>query len=74
MIYFWGGPKKQNDEQLQKSLDALNWQQTTHPEKFQNDLDETAIKALLEACIMRNMKKYDSARTILKDEVLNHEK
>lgn len=74
MVYFWGGAKKENMEQLQKSLDAVEWERTTHPEKLENDLDETAIKALLEACMLRNMRKYDEARTILQDEILNHER
>jgi hypothetical protein len=74
MVYFWGGAKKENMEQLQKSLDAVKWERTSHPEKLKNDLDETAIKALLEACMLRNMRKYDEARKILQDEILNHER
>jgi len=74
MIYFWGGVKKENEEQLQKSLTAVQWRWTTHPEKFENDLDEKAIKSLLEGCILRNMRDCDQAKTMLQVDVLNHEK
>lgn len=74
MIYFWGGPKKENEDQLQLSLAAIEWKRTSHSEKFENDLDETAIKALLEACMLRNLGRYDEARSILQNEVMNHER
>lgn len=66
--------KKQGTEQLEKSLTALQWQRTTHPEKLQVDLDESAIHAILTACVLRNMKKFDDARDILKNEILSHDR
>ncbi len=74
MVYFWGGPKKQGPLQLQKSLDILQWERASHPEKHQDDLDETAIQALLEAAALKNLRKYDEARDLLKSEVLNHDR
>ena len=74
MIYFWNGVKKQGLEQLEKSLAALQWQRTSHPEKHQADLDESAINALLRACVLRNLKRFDEAREILKNEILNHDR
>jgi len=59
---------------LQKSLDAVKWERTTHSEKLEDDLDEKAIKALLEACMLRNLGKYDEARAVLQNEILNHER
>lgn len=74
MVYFWGGVKKQDTAQLQQSLDCLSWSRTSHPEKFETDLDETAIHAVLRACIARNMGKYAEARAVLETEVLSHDK
>ncbi|KUJ20335.1 outer membrane protein-like protein iml2 [Mollisia scopiformis] len=74
MVYFWGGPKKQGTAQLQKSLDILQWERTSHPEKLQGDLDETAIQAVLRAASLKNMGKYDEAREVLKAEVLKHDR
>lgn len=74
MVYFWGGMKKQDSVQLQQSLDCLLWDRTTHPDKFNTDLDETAIHAVLKAAIARNMGKYEEARDTLQTEVLAHDK
>ncbi|TVY18861.1 Mitochondrial outer membrane protein iml2 [Lachnellula arida] len=74
MVYFWGGAKKEDEVQLQISLDTVKWERTTHPEKLEDDLDESAIKALLEACMLRNLGRYDESRTILQNEILNHER
>lgn len=74
MIYLWNGVKKQSTEELQKNLDILQWERTSHLEKFKTDLDEVAIYALLEACVLRNMHKYDESRAILKKEILSHSK
>ncbi len=74
MVYFWGGMKKQDSVQLQQSLDCLSWDRTTHPDKFNTDLDETAIHAILRAAIARNMGSYEEAREILQTEVLSHDK
>ncbi|KAH7403498.1 outer membrane protein-like protein iml2 [Cadophora sp. MPI-SDFR-AT-0126] len=74
MVYFWGGMKKQDNVQLQQSLDCLSWDRTTHAEKFKADLDETAIQAVLQAALIRNLGQYDEARKILKTEILPHDK
>ena len=74
MIYFWGGAKKQDPEQLQRSLDLLDWSRTSAPEKFRADLDETAIQAVLRACMFRNLARHDDSRELLRSEVLNHER
>jgi hypothetical protein len=74
MTYHWGGFKKQNLAQLQKSLDIIEWSRTNQPEKHKAELDETSNQALLRACIFRNMKRYAEAREILEKDVLNHER
>jgi len=74
MIYFWGGPKKQDAALLQKTLDILKWERVSHTEKFKEDLDETAIHAVLRASALRNLGRYDESRDLLTNQVLNHDK
>jgi len=74
MIYFWGGPKKQDTALLQKTLDILKWERVSNPEKFKEDLDETAIHAVLRASALRNLGRYDESRELLTSQVLNHDK
>jgi hypothetical protein len=74
MIYFWGGYKKQNLTQLQKSLDILEWTRTGQPEKHQAYVDEICNQALLRACVFRNLTRYTEAREVLEKEVLNHDR
>lgn len=61
-------------EQLRKTMNILQWERTSHPEKHKADLDETAACALLRACMLRSLGKYDEARTMLKTEILKHDK
>jgi hypothetical protein len=74
MIYFWGGPKKQDAGLLQKTLDILAWERASHAEKFQEDLDEMAIFAVLRASVLRNLGRYDEARGLLTSQVLSHDR
>jgi hypothetical protein len=70
----WNGVKKQSVDELQKSLHILQWERTDQPDRHKGDLDEVAIHALLRACVLRNMRKFDEARAILKTDILSHEK
>lgn len=74
MIYLWGGTKKQNLDELQKSMNVLAWDRVEQQEKHKSDLDETATHALLKAAILRNMGKYKEARETLKVNILCHDK
>ncbi len=74
MIHFWGGPKKQNPEELRKSIELLDWARTENPDRFKDDLDETAIQAVLKASFLRNLGSLDEASEILETQVLNHER
>lgn len=74
MTYFWGGAKKQGLPQLLKSLDIVEWERVSHPEKHQDNLDETAIQAVLKAAFLKNLGRYDDARSILETEILNHDR
>ncbi|POS84753.1 hypothetical protein EPUL_001163 [Erysiphe pulchra] len=74
MIYLCSGTKKQNSAELQKSLEILNWDRTNMPEKHKSNLDETAIHALLKACIYRNLERYQEARELLQRNIICHDK
>ncbi|KAI6249807.1 Inclusion body clearance protein iml2 [Erysiphe necator] len=74
MIYLWSGSKKQNLDELHKSLNVLSWDRTDLPEKHKSNLDETAVHAVLMACVYRNLEKYQEAREILQKNVLCHDK
>lgn len=74
MIYFWNGLKKCNEEQLQRTLDILEWTRTSEPEKHMADLDERASQALLRSAVLRNMKQYSAARELLETEILCHDR
>ena len=70
MIFLWNGYKKMNGAQLQDSLDNLAWSATT-PRWKNEDVDELAIKDLLEAVVLRNLRRYDDAKAVLKGKLLH---
>jgi hypothetical protein len=72
MVYFWGGLKKQDTALLEKTLDLLKWERVSHTEGFKDDLDETAIHAILNAAVLRNLGRLDEARDFLTSQILNH--
>jgi hypothetical protein len=74
MIYLWNGSRKQNKEELEKSLECVAWERTTHPEKFETDVDERAVCALVTASVWKNMGEYEEARVILEIDVLRHDR
>lgn len=74
MIFLWNGMKKQGPAELQKSLEKLSWERTSSPERFEQDVDELAVHASVMASILRNMGRFDEARKVLTDNVLNREK
>jgi hypothetical protein len=74
MIFFWGGLKKQDAALLEKTLDILKWERVSHTEKFKDDLDETAIHAVINAAVLRNLERRDEARGFLTGKILNHDR
>jgi len=73
MIYLWNGSKRMTATQLETSLEKLDWQRASHPEKHKTNLDEVAIQSLLTSSILRNLGRFDDARKTLQDEILNHD-
>ena len=76
MIYFWNGYKRMNRDQLAASLDALAWSEDPlkNTTWFREGLDEKAILAVLRAGVYRNQRRWDDAKTLLKAEVIAHDK
>ncbi|KAF4632452.1 hypothetical protein G7Y89_g5666 [Cudoniella acicularis] len=67
MVHLWGGAKKQDNELLERSLEVIKWDRVTHAEKLQNDLDESAIQAVLGSCFLRNLGR-EEFKGLLKDD------
>lgn len=74
MIYLWNGSRKQNKEELEKSLKCAGWERSAYPERFENDVDEMAIHALVVSSVYKNMGKYEDARSLLQNTVLSHDR
>jgi hypothetical protein len=74
MIYFWNGFKRMDSSQLQASLEALAWSESTYEHWEKESLDEKAILAFLRAVTYRNLGKLDDARKILLEEIIAHER
>lgn len=76
MVFFWNGYKRMPVEQLEHSLRNLAWSedQTQNPHWEEEELDEHAILAVLRASIYRNLRKHEEAKSLLKKEVLCHDK
>ena len=73
-IDLWSGVKKQNVSELNRSIDIINWERTTHPEKQKADVDEIALSAILRSVIKRNLSQFEESRQILTSELLNHDR
>ncbi len=72
MIYLWGGFKKQDQGNLEHSLQNLTWSETT-PRWHEEDADEPAILALLRGAILRNLRQYDESMEILRVKLIDQD-
>jgi hypothetical protein len=73
MIYLWNGSKRMNVSELETSLEKLDWQRTSHPDKHKANLDEVAIHSLLTATVLRNLGRFEEARKTLREGILQHD-
>ncbi|KAJ9668525.1 Mitochondrial outer membrane protein iml2 [Coniosporium apollinis] len=74
MIYFWNGYRRMRPEHLQVSLQRLAWSTSGENGTWEREaLDEHAVLALLRAATLRNLKRFDDAKEILRTEILSHE-
>lgn len=73
MNFFWNGHSRMPDEQLDVALQNLAWSETN--ETWASEpLDEHSILALLRASLLRAQRKHGEAKTILKSEILCHDR
>ena len=75
MIFFWNGYKRMDTTQLNDSLAVLAWSEdtTSNPTWTREGPDEHAILAVLRGAILRNLHRWDEAKTTLKTGVFNVE-
>lgn len=74
MIYFWNGVKKSGEAELEKCLKLLEEDRMTCPDKCKEDEDDVAIHLLLRGCVLRNMGRYQEARKVLTEEIVDSER
>ena len=72
MVYLWNGYKKMDNVQLERSLENLAWSEA-NPHWKNEGLDEKAILALLRSVVLRNQRKHNEAKALLRTEILCHE-
>ncbi|KAI1346440.1 outer membrane protein Iml2/Tetratricopeptide repeat protein 39 [Xylaria sp. FL0043] len=69
MVYLWNGLKKMNPGELENAAQYLSWERLTCSEKtrdqIQAEIDERALHDLCHAGILRNLNKFDDARSKL---------
>lgn len=76
MIYLWNGYKRMDPSQLDASLAALSWSESTsrNPTRTQESSDEHAILSVLRGVILRNLGQWDKATKALTKGVLSIDK
>ena len=72
MAYLWNGYRKMDAAQLEVSLANLSWSES-NPHWRKEGVDERAILALLKSAVLRNQRKHNEAKQILRTEILCHE-
>ncbi|KAI1304811.1 outer membrane protein Iml2/Tetratricopeptide repeat protein 39 [Xylaria venustula] len=69
MVYLWNGLKKMRPIELENAAKDLDWDRLTCSEniraKIQAETDERALHDLCHAAILRNLEKFDEARSKL---------
>lgn len=73
MIYLWNGHKRMNPSQLEASLGALAWSESS-PAWARETPDEQGIHSLVRAVIFRNLNQWDKATEFLKKGILSIDK
>ena len=75
MIFFWNGYKRMDQSQLDTSIERLNWSESPANTNWTREgPDEQAILAILRGATLRNLSRWDEAKTILRAGVLNVDK
>ncbi len=78
MVYLWNGSKKMPPALLEGALACLSWDRCTvavdKVETMKSAPDESAIKGICDAALLRSMGRLDEARKALDEEVLKHDR
>lgn len=75
MIFLWNGYKRMDPSQLETSLERLTWSESSaNPYWSRESADEKAIFAVLRGATLRNLGRWDDAKTAHKSGVLNVDK
>jgi hypothetical protein len=76
MNYFWNGHKRMDDAQLATSLDLLAFSDDAarNPHWAREALDERAILAVLRAAVLRCLRRFEEAKTLVRREVVGHDR
>jgi hypothetical protein len=74
MVYLWNGYKKMRPQDLERSLQSLDLNLATHPEKFHNDVDEIGVQSLLKGTVLRSQGKFDEARQLFVDDLVSKDR
>ncbi|PSN72980.1 hypothetical protein BS50DRAFT_481720 [Corynespora cassiicola Philippines] len=75
MIYFWNGYKRMRPEHLEVSLNNLMWSESAaNPHWEREGLDEKGVLALLRAATMRSLGDTETAKGVLKEEIVAHDR
>lgn len=73
MIYLWNGHKRMNPSQLEASLGALAWSESS-PAWARETSDERGIHSFVRAVVFRNLDEWDKATELLKTGILRIDK
>lgn len=74
MIFLWNGYKRMDQPQLEANLKRLDWSETTDPHWSREGPDEKAILSVLRGANLRNLRRWDEARKVLRSGVLSFDK
>jgi hypothetical protein len=75
MIYFWNGFKRMLPDDLETSIEKLDWSKEHAKIPLEKDTDdERAIYAVLKAVVLRNLGKTEEARSLLKTDVVEKDR
>lgn len=74
MIFLWNGYKRMDTGQLEESLSRLSWSETLNPHWKREGPDEKALLSVLHGTTLRNLQRFEEAKTTLRSGVLSYDK
>lgn len=78
LSYLWNGARRMDKHELARGLEALSWSRCTASrdviERLRGDQGDRAVWAVASASLLRELGRYEEARTRLEEEVLVHDR